>query len=162
MSKMPEQSGLYRTILPMTDRPAEVPARTLVHFVSPEDGGPKVQLPNKAENNRWTFLERGHEVTDEQWAATLVPLNEEGFYRLTQDLWIGGGQKMPKGLLVQLGYTKEGQAAAFPGKVVDTNKIEFQRRGALISDLQADSLLKADFKVVATETKRAGESESTH
>ena len=144
----------------MTDRPAEVPARTLVHFVTPEDGGPKVQLPNKAENNRWTFIERGHEVTDLNWASTLIPLKTEGFYRLTQDLWIGGGQKMPKGLLIQLGYTKEGQAAAFPGKVVDTNKIEFQRRGALISDLQTDSLEKADFKVVATETRKPGDADA--
>lgn len=154
MSNLPRETGLYRTILPMTDRPAEVPARTLIRFVTDADGGPKVHLPKKAENNQWTFVERGHAVTDEEWAATLVPLRAEGFYHLTQDLWIGGGQKMPKGLLIQLGYTKEGQAAAFPGKAVEPNKIEFQRRGALISDLQADSLKAADLKIVSTSTKQ--------
>ncbi len=152
---MPEKSGLYRSILPMSDRPAEVPARVLLRYVSPTEGGPKVHLPKKAENNKWTFTAKGHEVTDEEWAGTLVPLADEDFYHLTQDLWIGGGQKMPKGLLVQLGYTREGQAAAFPGaQVKDTNKIEFQRRGALISDLQVDTLKAAGFKVTGIETKK--------
>lgn len=155
MASMPEKSGLYRSILPMSDRPAEVPARVLLRYVAPVDGGPKVHLPNKAENNKWTFVERGHKVTDEEWASTLVPLAAEDFYHLTQELWIGGGQKMPKGLLVQLGYTREGQAAAFPGaQVKDTNKIEFQRRGALISDLQVDTLKAAGLKVTGIETRK--------
>lgn len=162
MANMPEETGLYRTVLPMTDRPAEVPARALVRFVAASDGGPKVHLTNRAANNRWTFVERGHAVTDEAWAATLVPLRDEGFYHLTQDLWIGGGQKMPKGLLVQLGYTKEGQAAAFPGKAVEPNKIEFQRQGALISDLQADSLKAADLKIVSTSTKKPDDEPTAH
>lgn len=142
--------GLKRTLFPLPGRETQVPAGLLVSFHDHSDEGPPiVRLPKQAVANRWTFEEEGIVIDDLDWPSTLVSLPKEGLYELGAELWIGGGQKLPAGLLVQLGYTRQGQAAAFPGLLVDGGTIRFQRRGALLTDLQVDTLVRTTFKLLA-------------
>ncbi len=141
--------GLYRTVFPLPGNEAAVPANTLVYFHNHSEAGPpQVQLPETARHNRWSFHKDGITVGDLDWTRTLVPLPKEGFYTVTERLWIGGGQTFPVGLLMQLGYTRQGQPAAFPGVLIDGGTIRFQRRGAIVSDLQVETLQRSDFKLL--------------
>lgn len=154
--------GLCRTVFPLPGNDA-VPAGTLVYFHNHSDGDegpPVVQLPEKAEHNRWTFQTEKHAAEDLRWCASLVPLPKEGFYQLTAPLWIGNGQKLPSGLLVQLGYTRKGQPAAFPGLLINGGTIQFQRRGAILTDLQLNNLRRSDFRLLAVQPKPATKPEA--
>lgn len=148
--------GLKRTVFPLPGREELVPAGILVSFHDhSDDGRPVVRLPKQARANRWVFEEDGIPIDDVAWATTLVDLPKEGFYELTSELWIGGGRKLPVGLLVQLGYTRQGQPAAFPGVLVSGSAIQFQKQGTLLTDLQAASLDRSTFKLLAVKPPAA-------
>lgn len=154
--------GLYRTLFVLSGHEAAIPAGSLVYINDDTDGdGVEVLLPQTAKHNRWQFRPEGIPVSDEAWLSSLVPLPKEGFYHLTEHLWIGGGQTLPEGLLIQLGYTRQGQAAAFPGVLVDGGTIRFQRRGAIVSDLQVATLRRSDFKLLTPVQNPAATADTT-
>jgi hypothetical protein len=144
------QSGLYRTTLPLPEQPQAVPEGRLVLIqVTPEHPHPVVVLPQKAVDNRWLFGNQGVLARDPAWLASLVPLPRQGFYTLTRDLEIGQGVRMPEGLLVQLGFTAQGQPVIFPGQLMPGNSIQFAARGALITDLQLEFLKVNEFRLIS-------------
>lgn len=137
-------TGLCRTTFPLADG-ATIGANALVLF---DAEAATVRAAASAKNNRWTFDEASVAIDDATWADTLVPLPKEGFYELVGDVWIGSGQKLPEGLLVQLGYTKQGRAVVFPGVLERGTAIRFQQRGVLVTDLQLDVLRRSQFKLL--------------
>lgn len=143
-------NGLYRTTLPLPGREQQVPAGRLVYFHAQSDEGkPAVVLPREVVDNRWQFGNQGFLVQDAAWPQSLVELPRQGFYVVRRELRIGQGVKLPEGVLVQLGYTAQGEAVVFPGVLESGNRIAFQTAGAKVSDLQLDSLEVIDFKLLA-------------
>ena len=143
-------NGLYRTTLPLPGKEQQVPAGRLVYFHAKSDQGqPAVVLPHQVVDNRWQFGNQGFLVQDPEWPSTLIELPRQGFYTVTRELRIGQGVKLPEGVLVQLGFTAQGEAVIFPGVLEAGNRIAFQQAGAKISDLQLDALQVIDFKLLA-------------
>ncbi len=146
--------GLYRTLFALPGAEKAVPAGALVYFHDhSEHGTPVVILPERAVDNRWQFSGEGHSIADERWPTTLVQLRKEGFYRAGTSLSLPGGRKLPEGLLVQLGYTRRGESVVFPGELASGTVIRFRSRGLMVTDLQADSLVRAGFKLMGRSPK---------
>lgn len=142
-------AGLYRTVLPLPGNEAQVPAQRLVLFHPTSDAGkPAVVLPNGLTDNRWLFGNKGFAVNDERWPDTLVALPAQGFYTLTGELTLSEQVKLPPGVLVQLGYTQQGEGVLFPGYLQPGNSIQFEKTGARVSDLQLDLFKPIDFRLL--------------
>lgn len=142
-------AGLYRTVLPLPGNEAQVPAQRLVLFHPASDSGvPAVVLPNGLTDNRWAFGNRGFAVNDARWPETLVALPPQGFYTLKTDLTLTETVKLPAGVLVQLGYTQQGDGVLFPGYLIPGNTIQFEKTGARVSDLQLDAFKAIDFRLL--------------
>ncbi len=92
-----------------------MPAGRLVYFHNHGDPGPGVYLPGGWELNRAHWEERGHTIPSPGWAATLVPLPAEGFYRVVEPFACCEQRcrTYETDLLVQLGYDAEAQALLF-------------------------------------------------
>lgn len=155
-------AGLYRTTVELArddangQRQVIAPAGRLVFFQDvTEHNKPAILLPEKVVDNRWSFQSRGYLVEEENWPATLVPLLRQGFYSLKRDLNVGQGNTLPKGLLVQLGYTGNGEGVVFPGYLRPGNAIAFPAKGARISDLQFDALQVHEFMLLADQPGEA-------
>jgi hypothetical protein len=144
--------GLYRTTVPLPGKEQAVPGGRLVFFQDRTDHGrPAVLLPKEVVDNRWVFHTQGYLVDSDEWPATLVALPRQGFYSLRKEIAVGGGQKLPEGLLVQLGFTPEGVAVIFPGYLEPGNAIRFPKQGAKLSDLYFDELQVHEFRLIARE-----------
>lgn len=144
--------GLYRTTIPLPTKEAQVPGSRLIFFQDTTDHGkPAVLLPKEVVDNRWVFHQQGYLVEDAAWPGTLVPLPRQGFYSLLREVPIGNGQKLPEGLLVQLGFTPEGVGVVFPGYLEPGNSISFPKQGAKLSDLYFDALQVHEFRLIARE-----------
>src|ERR1700733_1973589 len=105
--------GLYRTTKPLPDHEGAVTAGLLVYFHNHSDSGlPVVMLPDHNVLNRWHFHGAGIPFRGLAWADSLVKLPNEGFYVLRKALEFEGAS-WPKSTLVQLGYTKTGDAILF-------------------------------------------------
>lgn len=152
-------AGLYRTAVALPGKEQAIGPRRLVWLHPITDAGkPAVALPKAVTDNRWTFQDRGFLIEDPAWVGTLVSLPQQGFYVSRKDLDLGrdpAGReiKLPAGLLLQLSYTPEGEPVIFPGVLEPGNKIQFQARGARLTDLQLDSLERVDFKLLAPPTQ---------
>ena len=105
--------GLYRTTKPLPEHEAEFPAGALVYFHNHSDSGlPVVVAPDHNIMNEWHFHGAGTPFRGLSWADSLVKMPDQGFYSLRKQLDFEGGS-WPKGTLVQLGYTREGEALLF-------------------------------------------------
>jgi hypothetical protein len=104
--------GLYRTTRAIGD---DVPAGRLVFFHNHGDPGPGVYLPSGWTANRVAWDEHGHTIPDDEWAASLEPLLDEGFYRVTETFSCCEERcrVYDPELLVQLGYDAEGHPLLF-------------------------------------------------
>lgn len=134
MSDLPP-CGLYRTGAALGDH---VPAGRLVYFHDHGDPGPGVYLPHTWVTNRARWHERGHTIPSAAWAATLVPLQPEGLYRICEAFACCERRcrEFAPDLLVQLGYdgaarpllfvpawTEQGLALPEIGTVVDESRL---------------------------------------
>jgi hypothetical protein len=128
--------GLYRTTKPLPEHEGEVPAGTLVYFHNHSDSGlPVVITPEHNVHNRWHFHGPGIPFRGLSWADSLTKLPAEGFYMLRKALSFEGGE-WPKGALVQLGYTRTGDAIFFIGQVraqLVENDLFFSDRGVSVT-----------------------------
>lgn len=124
--------GLYRTTKPLAGHEEQFPAGLLVYFHNHSDSGlPQVLSPDHNVHNRWHFHGPGVEFRGLSWADSLVKVPLEGFYLLKRELSFDGGT-WPKGALVQLGYTRNGDPILFIGQVrtkLDENDLWFSDRG---------------------------------
>ena len=104
--------GVYRTGLALGD---EVPAGRLVYFHNHGDPGPGVYLPANWTANRARWVEQGHTIPSPAWAASLVPLPVEGFYRVREPFACCRKKcrEYEADLLVQLGYDGNAQPLLF-------------------------------------------------
>jgi hypothetical protein len=134
--KLLPDCGLYRTTRPLPDHEGEVPAGLLVYFHNHSDSGlPVVVPPAHNVHNRWHFHGDGIPFRGLSWADSLVQVPAEGFYMLKRALTFDGGE-WPKSALVQLGYTRNGDAILFIAQVraeLAENDLYFSDRGVGIT-----------------------------
>jgi len=111
MAELPP-CGIYRTTQPLDD---DVPAGRLVFFHNHGDPGPGVYLPTGWSANRAAWDEDGHTIPSDEWAESLTPLPDEGFYRVTEAFTCCEQRcrVYEPELLVQLGYDADGQPILF-------------------------------------------------
>ena len=104
--------GVYRTTLALGE---EIPAGRLVYFHNHGDPGPGIYLPASWTANRARWLEQGHTVPSPAWAASLVSLPAEGFYRVREPFACCAKRcrEYDTDLLVQLGYDGDAQPLLF-------------------------------------------------
>lgn len=86
-----------------------------MYFHNHGDPGPGIYLPSSWMANRASWQERGHTIPSHAWAATLVPLPAEGFYRVCEEFTCceKACRVYEPDLLVQLGYDGDGHALLF-------------------------------------------------
>lgn len=138
--------GLYRTTKALPGNEERVPAGTLVYFHNHSDSGlPQVLAPDHNVHNRWHFHGPAIEFRGLSWADSLHKVPDEGFFTLKKELTFDGG-KWPKGALVQLGYTKSGDAILFIARVrsrLDENDLFFSDKGVPVKADQLSILERA-------------------
>jgi hypothetical protein len=138
--------GLYRTTKALPGNEERVPAGTLVYFHNHSDSGlPQVLAPDHNVHNRWHFHGPAIEFRGLSWADSLQKVPDEGFFTLRKELSFDGG-KWPKGALVQLGYTKAGEAILFIARVrsrLDENDLFFSDKGVPVKADQLSILERA-------------------
>jgi hypothetical protein len=155
--------GLYRTTKALPDHESAVPAGTLVYFHNHSDSGlPVVITPDHNIHNRWHFHGTGTPFRGLSWADSLTRLPAEGFYVLRKSLSFDGGE-WPKAALVQLGYTRTGDAILFIAQVraqLQENDLFFSERGVSI---ERDQLaLLEQVQIFAEPTPAGGHSSGVH
>jgi hypothetical protein len=128
--------GIYRTTKPLPEHETEIPAGVLIYFHNHSDAGLPVAIaPDHNIMNRWHFHGSGIPFRSVAWADSLVRLPQEGFYTLRKGLEFDGGN-WPKGTLVQLGYTRNGDPILFIAQlrgVMEENDLFFSDRGVGIA-----------------------------
>jgi hypothetical protein len=104
--------GIYRTTHALDEH---VPAGRLVFFHNHGDPGPGVYLPTGWAANRASWSDDGHVIPSDDWAATLSPLLDEGFYRVTETFSCCEKRcrVFEPDLLVQLGYDTDAHPLLF-------------------------------------------------
>jgi len=152
--------GLYRTTKPLAGHEEQFPSGLLVYFHNHSDSGlPQVLAPDHNVHNRWHFHGPGVEFRGLSWAETLVKVPVEGFYTLRRELAFEGGS-WPKGALVQLGYTRNGDPILFIGQVrtsLAENDLWFSDRGVGVPREQMSIL-----ELVVVFQESAGEGGADH
>jgi len=130
--------GIYRTTEPIGE---SIPAGVLVYYHNHGDPGPGVYLPLDWKNNRAIFDEEGTTVPDEDYAATLLPLLPEGFYRVAEPFYCCEEQcqYFEQDLLVQLGYNGDAQAILFIPELIE-GAMALPAEGTLVDDAQLSQL----------------------
>jgi hypothetical protein len=138
--------GLYVTTTALAGHEEQFPAGLLVYFHNHDDqsdgGLPQVLAPDHNIHNRWHFHGPGVAFRSPSWADTLVRMPLEGFYVLQRELSFDGGS-WPKATLVQLGYTRNGDAILFAAQVrskLEENDLWFSDRGVPIARNQLSIL----------------------
>jgi hypothetical protein len=128
--------GVYRTTKALPDHEDTIPSGVLVYFHNHSDSGlPVVIVPEHNVNNRWHFHGDGTPFRGLSWADSLTRLSPEGFYVLRKALSFEGGE-WPKGAIVQLGYTRNGEPILFIAQVratLEENDLFFSDRGVGIA-----------------------------
>lgn len=126
--------GLYRTTTAHPDRAEQVPAGRLVYFHNHSNQDlPLILLPKDNTANQWTFQDRGYLVKTVAWCASLAPLKTEGFYRLSAPFQTGG-QIVPEGQIVQLGYNRDAEPVIFfPRYEGANNALVFPTKGMKVN-----------------------------
>ena len=128
--------GLFRTTKPLPGHEDEVPAGILVYFHNHSDSGlPVVVAPEHNVHNRWHFHGAGIPFRGLSWADSMVKLPTEGFYMLRRAHSFDGGE-WPKGALVQLGYTRQGDPILFIAQAraqLEENDLFFSNSGVGIT-----------------------------
>jgi hypothetical protein len=128
--------GLYRTTKPLPEHEDAFPPGSLVYFHNHSDSGlPVVIAPDHNIMNEWHFHGAGTPFRGLSWADSLIKMPEQGYYSLRKQLDFEGGS-WPKATLVQLGYTKAGEAILFIGQKRSQrtdNGLWFSDRGVPLS-----------------------------
>ena len=123
--------GLHRTTVPLPGAEDVVGAGALVllHDHRPDEY-PMVAVPTHCEQNRWWFAEPGVPAEDADFLESLIPLPDEGYYVLLQDVALSDDPDdvLLDGTLLMLGYDRGGNCILYPGRF-DGLTISFPERG---------------------------------
>jgi hypothetical protein len=113
--------GLYKATKALPGHEDAVPSGTLVYFHNHSSNNgplPSVIPPDHNVHNRWHFHAETaiDNIRSPSWVESLEKVPEQGFYTLRRELTFDGGS-WPKGSIVQLGYTRTGDAILFIARV---------------------------------------------
>lgn len=129
---MPEQlppCGLYRTAQPLPGKEEWVRENLLVYFHNhSQQGPPLLLLPAANTNNRWTFHDKGYLIRDPDYVDQLVQLRSEGYYVLSEAIYLSHEEMIPEQTLVQLGYNRGADPILFLAEF-EGNTIKFPNSG---------------------------------
>ena len=114
MSDQRPPCGLYKTTIPLGGKEEWVRENLLVYFHNhSQQGPPLVLLPASNTNNRWTFHDKGYLIRDEGYVDSIVPVMPEGYYTLTEAIYLSHEEMIPDQTLVQLGYNRSADPILF-------------------------------------------------
>lgn len=126
--------GIYRTSTPLAGKEDWVRNDLLVYYHNhSQQGPPLVLLPDFNTNNRWTFYEKGYLVKDPHFVSALIPLLPEGFYILTEPMYLSADELIPNNTLIQLGYNRSAEPILFTSEF-DANLIYFPTHGTKVTN----------------------------
>ena len=152
--------GIYRTSAPIGDG---VPAGRLVYFHNHGNPGPGIYLPERWNQNRAQFSERGYTLPApvEINAALLEPLPNEGFYRVTKQFYCCEKRcrSFEPDELVQLGYTGNAEPIIFSPEI-KTSGFHLPETGSAVTRKELANL--APLKVVEREGVREKTADTLH
>jgi hypothetical protein len=142
------ECGLYRATKALPGNEEKVPTGTLVYFHnhSASNGPlPSVIPPDHCIHNRWHFHQEGsiENIRSPSWVDSLEKVPDQAFYTLRRELPLDGGQKWPKGSIVQLGYTKNADPILFIAQqraTLSENDLFFSDKGVGIKRDQLNML----------------------
>lgn len=145
---MSKACGLYRATKPIPAGDDFIaPPRLVYYHNHSQQGGSMVVLPDSNEHNRWSFSEKGFLVDSAAFIEGLVPLKQEGFYRLREHFHPNEDEVVDKDALVQLGYNGVGEPIIFfPTTVKGENVLDFPSSGMRIPPNIYDLLEPLDLK----------------
>lgn len=139
--------GLYKTTEPLPNKEQWVREELLVYFHNhSEQGPPLLLLPSSNEHNRWSFHDKGYLIREAEYVETLVSVEDEGFYILTEPLYISDEEFIPERMLVELGYNRSADPILFMGTFED-NAIAFPENGLKCTLEIFEMLEPAEFHV---------------
>jgi len=139
--------GLYKTTKPLPNKEQWVREDLLVYFHNhSQQGPPLLLLPSTNQDNRWSFHDKGYLIRDEEYVDTLISVEDEGFYILTEPLYLSDDEFIPERTLVELGYNRAAEPILFMGKF-EKNAIEFPESGLKCTLEIFDMLEAAPFRV---------------
>lgn len=139
--------GLYKTTESLAGKEQWVREDLLVYFHNhSEQGPPLLLLPASNENNRWSFHDKGYLIRDLPYVETLVELEDEGFFILTEPLYLSDDEFIPEETLVELGYNRSAEPILFMGTFED-NAIVFPESGLKCTREVFEMLEPAPFRV---------------
>lgn len=116
MSNLPP-CGIYKTLSSLAGKEEWVRENLLVFFHNhSQQGPPLLLLPSANEANRWVFHEKGYLVRDDDFPNQLLPLRPEGYYVLSEAIFISSDEMIPEETLVQLGYNRAAEPILFLGE----------------------------------------------
>lgn len=139
--------GLYKTTAPLPNKEEWVREELLVYFHNhSQQGPPLLLLPSSNAYNRWEFHDKGYLIRDPDYVETLQPLKDEGFYILSEPLYLSAEEIIPDRTLVELGYNRAADPILFMGKF-EGNAIEFPSKGLKCTREVFEMLEEAPFRV---------------
>ncbi len=121
--------GLYKTEAPLPGKEEWVRENLLVYFHNhSQQGPPLLLLPAANSDNRWTFHDKGYLIRDPDYVDDLAPLKAEGFYVLSEAIYLSHEEMIPEQTLVQLGYNRAADPILFLAEF-EGNGVQFPNSG---------------------------------
>ena len=145
MSELPP-CGIYRTTTALSGKEEWVRENILVYFHNhSQQGPPLLLLPSNNVSNRWEFHDKGYLVRDESFPGTLEALRPEGFYVLTEDIFLSPTELIPSGSLCQLGFNRAAEPIIFVAEF-EGSSIHFPDSGLKCTTDIFDMIKSAGFR----------------
>lgn len=139
--------GLYRTREPLPGKEEWVRENLLVYFHNhSQQGPPLLLLPASNTQNRWTFHDKGYLIRTPEFVDTLVQLKPEGYYVLSEPIYLSHDEMIPEQTLVQLGYNRSADPILFLADF-ESNAIHFPTNGLKCTLEIFDLLDSVSFRV---------------
>jgi hypothetical protein len=147
MSDQLPPCGLYKTTEPLPGKEEWVRENLLVYFHNhSQQGPPLVLLPASNSHNRWTFHDKGYLIREPEYVDSLVPSKPEGFYTLTEAIYLSHEEMIPEQTLVQLGYNRGADPILFLAEF-EKSSIQFPTSGLKCTLEIFDLLEPVNFRV---------------
>ena len=139
--------GLYKTMDPLPGKEEWVRENLLVYFHNhSQQGPPLLLLPASNAGNRWTFHDKGYLIREADFVESLQPLRSEGYYVLSEAIYISRDELIPERTLVQLGYNRAADPILFLASF-ESNAISFPTSGLKCTLEIFDLLEEVNFRV---------------
>ncbi len=139
--------GLYKTTVPLPGKEEWVRENLLVYFHNhSQQGPPLVLLPAANANNRWSFHDKGYLIRDGDYVDSIVAVMPEGYYTLSEAIYLSHDEMIPELTLVQLGYNRAADPILFLAEY-EPSSITFPASGLKCTLEIFDLLEPVNFRV---------------